>query len=257
MKTVYGPVPSWRLGNSLGIDPICRKACSFDCIYCQVGGTESKTAKRKNFVDGKKVERELQQALQKTKPDVITFSGMGEPTLAMNLGEITKTIRKNSNLPIAILTNSSLLYIQGVRKVLQELDIVCAKLDACNEKTFEKINKPVEGITFQQTFGGIKKLSKKFKGKLALQVMFVEENREKAEEIASAARELNPDEVQINTPLRSCPVKPLSRRELDAIKEKFSGLKTVSVYDAEKPDAKALDLNETMQRRPSEGKLNG
>ncbi|MBN1940642.1 MAG: radical SAM protein [Candidatus Diapherotrites archaeon] len=252
MKTVYGPVPSWRLGKSLGIDPICEKACSFDCIYCQVGRAESKIAKRKKFVDGKKVERELQQALQKTKPDTITFSGMGEPTLALNLAEIQEIARNNSDHPIAILTNSSLLSIKEVRKDLQAFDIVCAKLDACNSRLFQKINRPAEGITFEQTLGGIKKFRTGFNGKLALQVMFIAQNKGNAKDMALLAEEIKPDEIQINTPLRHCPVKPLSKKEIGLIKREFKGLNVVSVYDAKKPDAKALDLQETLQRRPSE-----
>ncbi len=252
MKTVYGPVPSWRLGRSLGIDPICEKACSFDCTYCQLGRTENKTAERKEFVGVGKVEEELQQALQKIKPDVITFSGMGEPTLALNLAEIAEMVRKNSSLPIAILTNSSLLYLEQVRKQLQAFDTVCAKLDACNEQLFQEINRPVPGISFEQTLAALKKFRKGFRGKLALQMMFVAQNGGKGKEMASLIGEMKADEVQVNTPLRKCPVKPLSRKEIGLIKEKFKGLNAISVYDAEKPVAKALDLRETLQRRPSE-----
>jgi wyosine [tRNA(Phe)-imidazoG37] synthetase (radical SAM superfamily) len=252
MKTVYGPVPSWRLGKSLGIDPVCEKTCSFDCVYCQLGGTENKKIERKKFVEEKKVEEELQQALQKIKPDVVTFSGMGEPTLALNLAEILDTVKKKAVQPVAVLTNSSLLSLEGVRKDLQGFDLVCAKLDACNSRLFEEINRPAKGIAFEQTLAGIKKFRKEFSGKLALQMMFVAQNKEKAREMASLAMEIKPDMVQINTPLRKCPVRPLSRKELGLIKKEFKGLNAISVYDAEMPDAKALDLQETLQRRPSE-----
>ena len=114
MKTVYGPVASWRLGNSLGIDPTCKNVCSFDCIYCQTGKKTHKTNERKKFVEEAKIEEELQQALEKTKPDVITFSGMGEQTLALNLAEFVKVVRKKPGLPVAILTNSSLIHLKKV-----------------------------------------------------------------------------------------------------------------------------------------------
>ncbi len=251
MKTVYGPVPSWRLGKSLGIDPVCKKVCSFDCIYCQVGRKIYKTSERKKFVEEKKVEKELKQVMKKTRPDIITFSGMGEPTLALNLTEIVESVKKKSNQPIAILTNSSLLYSKQVRKDLQAFDVVCAKFDACDEEMFQKINKPVKEISFKKVLNGIKKLRKEFAGKLALQMMFIEYNKNKAKEMALLARKINPDEVQINTPLRKCPVNPLSKKEIDLIKKEFKDLNAVSVYDAKKLDVKALDLKETQQRRPS------
>ncbi len=252
MKTVYGPVPSWRLGKSLGIDPVCKKTCSFDCVYCQIGKKTYKTSKRKKFVEDKKVEEELKQALQKTKPNTITFSGMSEPTLALNLAEIVKSVKKNSKQPIAILTNSSLFYSKQVRKDLQAFDIVCAKFDACNEELFQKINNPIKGINFKKVLIGIKKFRKEFTGKLALQMMFIAQNKNKAREMALLAKEIKPDEIQINTPLRKCSVKPLSKKEIDLIKKEFKGLNAISVYDVKKPEVKALDLKETQQRRPSE-----
>lgn len=252
MLSVYGPVPSWRLGRSLGIDVICgEKTCTFDCIYCQLGRTKNKTKKLQRFVETAKIESELEKALETAEADVITFSGSGEPTLAENLAEATETVRAKTDLPIAILTNSSLLYLESVRKSLSELDVVVAKLDAPNEEVFQKINKPVEGINFQQTLEGIKKMKKEFTGKkFCLQSMFVESNKRYAAEIASLAAEIEPDEVQIDTPIRKCPVKALPKKEIDEIKKGFSGLNVVSVYDAEKPVVKILDLVETKLRRP-------
>ena len=125
-----------------------------------------------------------------------------------------------------------------------------------DSSAFQKINRTVGGITVDQTLDGIKKFIKEFKGKLALQVMFLQENKEKGKEMAALAAAIKPDEVQINTPLRSCPAKPLSEKEIDLIKGEFKNLNAVSVYDAEKPVTRALDLQETLQRRPLEGKLN-
>ena len=250
MKPIYGPVPSWRLGRSLGIDSVCafNKICSFECIYCQLGKTITKTDKKKVFIDEKIVEKELKKV--KAKADIITLSGTGEPTLAKNLGEIIDAIRKNSKLPIAILTNSSLIYRKEVQKDLMKLDVVVAKLDAPNETLFKKINGPCKGITFKKVVDGIKSFRKQFKGKLALQMMFMDENKDYAAEMAKLARELKADEVQINTPLRPCAVAPLDKKEMDKIKKRFKGLNVVSVYDAEKPKVEVISMHETLIRRP-------
>lgn len=252
MNSVYGPVPSWRLGRSLGIDAICReKTCSFDCIYCQLGSTKHKTSKRKEFVGKEELETELKKALKRVKADIVTFSGTGEPTLASNLMELIETVKENTELPVAILTNSSLFNSSEVRKALKEFDLIVAKLDASNEETFKEVNRPLEGITFRDTLKGIKKIRKEFKeGRFALQSMFVEKNKGNAKEIAEIAREIQPDEIQIDTPLRPCGVKPLSRKEIQGIKKEFKGMNAVTVYEKKKPIVKVLDLKETRIRRP-------
>jgi len=253
MKTVYGPVPSWRFGRSLGIDPVCRlkeKVCSYDCIYCQLGKTRHKIIRRRKFIDASKVEKDLKQALKNAKADIITISGSSEPTLASNLGEIIKRIRKASDLPVAILTNASLFHIKEVRKELSGLDIVAAKLDAPDAELFRKINYPHKSITFRRLFNGIMKFRKEYKGKLALQMMFTKHNAGHAKQMAEIARKIKPDEIQLNTPLRPSPVKPLSRPEMEKIKKEFRGLNVVSVYDARKVEVLVLDLHETEARRP-------
>jgi len=253
MRIVYGPVPSWRLGRSLGVDPVCRKkkACSFDCTYCQLGRTENKTIKLENFVETGKLKEQLEEALKKTRADVVTFSGTGEPALAKNLGEMVEIVKQTTELPVAVLTNSSLLGLKSVRKNLQGIDILVAKLDAASEQTFRKVNNPVNGITLKKTVGGIKKARREFRGKkFALQCMFVKANEGEAGEIASLAREIEPDEVQIDTPLRPSPEKPLSKKAIKVISSEFTGLNSVNVYDVKKPVVRALDLNETLARRP-------
>jgi len=253
MKIVYGPVASWRLGRSLGVDLICspKKICSFNCTYCQLE-EEKPTTKRDTFVSIDKVEEELKNALEKTTPDVITLSGMGEPTLAENMSETIQVIRKLTKLPLAILTNSTMMYDKEAQENLRKLDIIVAKLDAPNEELFQRINRPAAGITFEKTLRGIKGTRKGFKGKLALQTMFVEENKGYAEELAALARDIQPDEVQINTPLRPCKVKPLSQKELDEIEKAFTGLNYISVYHTPKPMADPLDKMELIRRRREE-----
>jgi len=256
MKIVYGPVSSWRLGRSLGVDLICLKdkICSFDCIYCQLGKPYKKTAQRDTFVSINDMKRELIDALKATAPDVITFSGTGEPTLAENMDLAIKTIRKISKVPLAVLTNSSLLNRKDIRITLSKLDIVVAKLDASNEELFHRINHPADNITFIDTIEGIKKFKKIFTGRLALQIMFMYDNIQYAEEIAKLANDIKPEEVQINTPLRQCPIKPLTEKQLGHIQEKFRniGLNTISVYTSKKPKTTPLDKMELIKRRRME-----
>lgn len=250
MKIVYGPIASWRLGKSLGVDLICqeKKICSFDCSYCQLKGTENITTEKKAFVSINKIREELASALSKTTPDIITFSGMGEPTLASNMDEAINLIKGISNLPIAILTNSSLLYDKEVQNNLKKIDIIVAKLDAPNEELFQTISRPAEGITFEKTFNGIKSMKKQFSGKFALQMMFMKENKAYANDLADLAREIQPDEVQINTPLRLCNVQPLSKHELLEIEKKFTGLNTINVYTTPKPKTSPLNMSELYKR---------
>lgn len=237
MEIVYGPVSSWRLGRSLGIDPVCAegKICSFDCVYCSLGPTTGKTATRRVFVPTEQIAQALEKTVRKVKADAVTFSGTGEPTLAKNLGEAIEVAGAISGLPIAVLTNSSLMYRKDVREDLAKADIVKGKLDAPNEELFEKINRPHEGISFQAIVGGMKRFREEFKGKFALEVMFTSKNRAFSKEIAAVAKAIKPDEIQINTPLRPSPVRPLTRQELKEVQKSFQGLIFRSVYGAKKP----------------------
>jgi wyosine [tRNA(Phe)-imidazoG37] synthetase (radical SAM superfamily) len=254
MKIVYGPIASWRLGRSLGIDLVCKpnKICSFDCIYCQLENTEKITSERNQFVDIKNVENELKKALEIRKPDVITLSGMGEPTLATNINDAIELIRGLTDIPLAILTNSSLFYNENVQNSLCKLDIIVAKLDAPNQEIFQKINQPAKGVTFEKTIEGIKSLRRKFNGKFALQIMFINENKDYVKEIVQCVKEIKPDEIQINTPLRPCKIKPLSEKELDEIEKAFVGLNTLTVFKSPRPKTDPLDKMELIKRRRME-----
>jgi len=255
MKSVYGPVPSWRLERSLGIDVIAReKTCSFDCVYCQLGRTKNKTCKLQEFISIKRLEKDLTKVINKVKADYITFSGMGEPTLASNLGQAIDLVRGLSDIPIAILTNSSFFWRKELRKALSKLDFIVAKLDAPDEKLLREINKPVKDITFDKILDGIKTVRKEFTGKFALQMMFIDKNKNHAFELANLAREIEPDEVQIDTPTRPCIIKPLNPEEIKKIKSEFKGLNAISVYEAKRPKVKILDKAEYSIRRPEHWK---
>ena len=240
-KYIYGPVPSWRLGRSLGIDPISsdKKICTFDCAYCQLGFASPFSNERKVYVKTEKIIGELKK-LSYVKIDYITFSGMGEPTLAKNLGELIRAIKKLRKEKIAVLTNASLLDRKDVRDELSAADFVIAKLDAPSQALFGRINKASSGTRFDDIVDGIKKFAKVYKRRFGLQIMFIEENRDKAKEMASLAKEIQPHEVQINTPLRPCAAGALPKRDISKIKKAFlamPGFKAdvITVYEV-RPD---------------------
>lgn len=250
---IYGPVASWRLGRSLGIDLLSTKGktCSFDCIYCQLGKTVHPLTERKQFVSLDKLTLELKKA-RGIPADYATFSGLGEPTLASNLGEAIRLVKATLGLPVAVLTNSSLMAREDVCHDLSLADVVVAKVDAPNEKLFQQINRPIIRQTIDETLRALKLFSKEYRGKLALQMMFVEENKGYAPPMAKIAEQLLPDEVQINTPLRPCAVQPLSPEEIAIVQRAFSGQKgVVTVYESPRLEATPLNQEETLLRRPT------
>ncbi len=241
-KYIYGPVPSWRLGSSLGIDLLSQeeKICNFDCIYCQLGQTKKHTIERKIYVPLEKVIKEL-EALPNVGLDYITFSGRGEPTLAENLGEAIKAIKLIRKVPVAVLTNSSLMDKENVRNELSLADFVIAKLDAYSPESLQAINNPHYDIEFASIIDGIKEFKRSYQGKLALQIMFIDKNKSDVNKLIYLTNYIKPEEVQINTPLRPCNIKLLSKEEIFKIKKSFTAtckgefcgreLNIISVYD--------------------------
>jgi wyosine [tRNA(Phe)-imidazoG37] synthetase (radical SAM superfamily) len=249
---IYGPVSSWRLGRSLGIDLLSTqgKTCSFDCVYCQLGMTVHPGVDRKEFISLDRLAREL-KIVEGTAADYATFSGMGEPSLASNLGEAIRLVKSALKLPVAVLTNSSLIPKEDVRRELALADVVVAKVDAPTEELFRKINRPIGGQTLAGILKALQLFREEYHGKLALQMMFVEANRDYAADMAKIAEQLSPDEVQINTPLRPCGVTPLTAKEVAAIEREFSNFQDLfTVYGALKPEVMPFDLSETLRRRP-------
>ncbi len=253
-RYIYGPVPSWRLGASLGVDPLSQgeKICSFDCVYCQLGRTRVYSVERKSYVTPEAVCHELKH-LPDVPVDFITISGRGEPTLAANLGPIIEGIKNTRREPVAILTNSSMLQHRDVRKDLLNVDFVVAKLDAFSPESLQRVNRPAPGIAFEQILNGLKEFRHSYGGRLALQVMFIDANQDGAAELAALAQDIHPDEVQINTPLRPSGVEPLSEGALAAIKRLFKGMqgtKVIRVYESPvKTGVHPLSGEDTLRRR--------
>ena len=250
-KYLYGPVPSWRLGSSLGVDPISQKnkICSFGCVYCQLGQTKEYSTERKVFIPSGEIVSEIRALPPGLQIDYITFSGAGEPTLALNLGEMIRAVKKERNEKTAVITNSSLLSWPDVMADVSEADFVIAKFDACSQEGFVSINNPAAGVTFEKIISSLSAFRKFYKKKFALQIMFIDENKAYAAKIAEIARHIKPDEVQLNTPLRPCGVKPVLRSEMERIEKIFKMQNTISVYKAEKKQVESISSKDTLKRR--------
>ncbi len=249
-KYIYGPVGSWRLGISLGIDLLSqeKKICSFDCVYCQIGKTGIFSCERKIFVPTEQVIKELQQ-VRDVKIDYFTFSGRGEPTLAKNLKEVAVWIKNNKKGKCALLTNSSTIPDRSLWEDLLTMDLISFKIDAATQETFEKINRPCCNIKLESIIEAIKEFKKVYRGIFTIQTMFTHENRKEAHSIAQICREINPDIVFLNTPLRDSPVAALSKEEFASIEKFFDGIAHLSVYGVEKMDVKPISMPDTVKRR--------
>ncbi|MDP2922315.1 MAG: radical SAM protein [Candidatus Omnitrophota bacterium] len=208
MSYFYGPVPSRRLGFSLGVNLLPKKICTFDCIYCQLGKTNRKSIKRFNYVDSDKFKKALKKIISKhPKIDYITISGCGEPTLHKNLDRIILVIRKvtQNKYPICVITNSSLLYRKDVRQELFGADLLMPSLDAFTPRLFRKIDRPHRDITIHKIVDGLAKLRKEFKGKIWLEIMLVggiNDTLAEARKLKKVIIKINPDKVQLNLPVR-------------------------------------------------------
>ena len=205
-KYLYGPVPSRRLGLSLGVDIVPLKVCTLNCVYCQLGRTTQKSVERKDFVATDAVLAELKERLAEgLQADFITISGSGEPTLNAKLGELIDGIRAITDIPIAIITNGTLLHRQDVRADCAKADVVLPSLDAGDEQGFQKVNRPHKDISIEKLISGLCKFRQEFAGRLWLEVFLVEGLNTDAEQIAkikAAIALIRPDKVQLNTAVR-------------------------------------------------------
>lgn len=201
---VFGPVPSRRLGRSLGVDLVPFKTCSYDCIYCQLGRTTSKTIERKEWVPLERIVAQLKNRLW-TKPDHITLSGSGEPTLHSQVGELIARIKALTDTPVAVLTNGSLLWREEMRRELLRADLVVPSLDAGDETMFQFVNRPHEEVSFERMLDGLVAFRQEFPGQYWLEVMVVDGHtatRSEIAKLAGCAHRIQPDRVQLNTVTR-------------------------------------------------------
>jgi wyosine [tRNA(Phe)-imidazoG37] synthetase (radical SAM superfamily) len=206
LSAIYGPVKSWRFGRSLGIDPIGYvSTCSFNCVYCQLGKIQEQTSIRRIFVPTSQLLQELQAIApwQYLDIDVITVSGSGEPTLALNLAEIITVIKKFVKRPIVVLTNGTKLDDSTVRSALALADIVSVKLDAVSSNQLRRINQPLATIDLPEIIGGIKDFRREYPGLMAIQTMVLSAwTQEMQADYIEIVTQLHPDEIQLNIPSR-------------------------------------------------------
>ncbi len=206
-QAVFGPVPSRRLGLSLGVDLLHPKTCTLDCVYCELGRTTRHTTQRDRYRDPRLVLAEVEKRLAELDypPDYITLAGSGEPTLHQDLGLVLRELKKLSPAKLAVLTNSTLCPDPKVRADLTEADVVVPSLDAASQAVFKKINRPANGLQINAIIGALEDLRVEFPGQIWLEVLFVEGFNDTPQEIrgiVEAAGRIRPDKVQLNTIIR-------------------------------------------------------
>ncbi len=208
MNYVFGPVPSRRLGQSLGIDTIPLKTCNWNCVYCQLGRTVPLRNERKEYVPRQEILDEVEQALAAHRPDEIdwvTFVGSGEPTLHSKIGWLIRQVKARTEKPVAVITNGALLSLPEVRQELSVADAVLPTLDAGNAALYRKINRPHPDITFERHLQGLIDFRQEYHGKLWVEVMLVRglnDSEQALTELAAVLKRVQPDEVHILQPTR-------------------------------------------------------
>jgi wyosine [tRNA(Phe)-imidazoG37] synthetase (radical SAM superfamily) len=222
-KYFYGPVPSRRLGLSYGVDIVPFKVCTLDCIYCQLGKSTDLTIERSNYGPIEPILSELKEILSKglLKTEFITIAGSGEPTLNLQLGKLIESIKKITDIPVAILTNGTLFYKEDVRVDCAKADVVIPSLDAGDAETFQKVNRPHRDINIENLISGLSEFRNDFAGQIWLEVFFVEGLNAKSEQIAkirNAIDRIRPDKVQLNTAVRPTAEPNLKRLDIETLR---------------------------------------
>lgn len=204
MKYVFGPVPSRRMGRSLGVSPIPRKTCNYSCIYCQLGRTDKMTNRRQAFFPLEDILAEFDRHGEDNY-DVVTVVGEGEPTLYSRLGELLAALKSRTQKPVAVITNGALLYDPQVRQELMEADIVLPSLDSCDEKTFRRVDRPFGQLDFARVAQGLVDFSQAYTGRLYLEIMLMDginDDEASLEGFARLLKDIRYDRLYINTPVR-------------------------------------------------------
>jgi wyosine [tRNA(Phe)-imidazoG37] synthetase (radical SAM superfamily) len=261
MSHLFGPVPSRRLGLSLGVDLVPPKTCTFDCLYCEVGRTTHLTRRRQAY-RVQEIIRELEDYLASPPSalDYVTLAGSGEPTLNLGLGEIVAAVKRLSPTPVAILTNGSLFYLPEVRAEAAGADVILPSLDAGREETFRRLNRPHPDLTLDLVVAGLKALRREYAGQIWLEIMVLKDLNDREEELTALKgllRELAPDKVQLNTavrPVADQAAQPLTPEEMAAVARFLGeGVEVVAASRQCSPERLALkdrDVLDMLARRP-------
>lgn len=263
VRYVYGPVPSRRLGRSLGVDLVPFKVCTYDCIYCQLGRTTNRTLERAEYVPAEDVLAELDRNLERGGvPDYITLAGSGEPTLHSGIGRVIERIRERTKVPVAVLTNGSLLWMKEVQDDLMAADLVLPSLDAGDERLFRTVNRPHEGISFECMVDGMAEFTRRFPKEVWLEVLLLAGMTgmpSEVKKIAALASLIGPARIQLNTAVRP-PVEDFALSvppdEMQALKGFFPEPVDIICDHAESrrvvplPPVREEDILALLRRRP-------
>jgi wyosine [tRNA(Phe)-imidazoG37] synthetase (radical SAM superfamily) len=251
------------LGRSLGVDLVPHKICTYDCIYCQVGKTTEKTLLRKEYIPKDEVLEEVKTFLSKRDSpiDHISLSGSGEPTLHSKIRSVIEGIKEMTSIPVAVLTNGSLLFLEEVREDLIPSDIVLPSLDAVSTDVFSRINRPSRGLTVEKMIDGLVEFRKAYKGRIWLEILFckgVNDSESELLQMKKTADRIRPDLIHLNTVVRP-PSDPsaisLGQKEMEEIRSFFGGKASViSEFDRHLLPTPERDLKDEilriLRRRP-------
>ncbi len=260
-KHIFGPVPSRRLGLSLGVDIVPLKTCTLSCLYCQVGKTPVQTIDRMEYVKTDDILSELRDYFSThTKPDWVTFSGSGEPTLNSGIGEIIDGVKEITDTPVCVITNGTLLWMPEVRKDILKADAVMPSLDAALEPSFTKICQPHPELNIGRILDGLVAFRNEYSGKIWLEILFVNginDTEEDIDALVSAAQKISPDSIQLNTVVRppaETSAGPLDFKRLDSIREKFGEKAEIIASFKNKQNIDRMttadEIREYLKRRP-------
>ena len=237
-KYIYGPIPSRRLGLSLGVSPIPKKFCNYSCVYCQIGVTHNLTNTRREFFPLEDIINEFKRYISSDKNfDVVSIVGEGEPTLYNKLGELIISLKKLTDKPIAVITNTGLLYDKNVQEELLNADIVLPSMDFFSQESFKALHRPYGRLDFQKSYNGLVEFSKKFKGELWLEVMLIEDinsSKEDLLKLKELIKNINYSKIYINTAVRPPAeswVKPASKETIDFAVELLDGISIDNLSD--------------------------
>ena len=233
LKYIFGPVPSRRLGESLGVSPIPEKTCNYSCVYCQLGRTNKRIAKRDEYIPLEKILEEFDSIENvDSKCDVITIVGEGEPTLYSRLGDLIIELQLRTSKPIAVITNGALLRDEEVRNELMSADIVLPSLDSINEYMYKRVDRPHGSLNYSDVYNGLIQFSKDYKGQLYLEVMLMDginDSIEDLKEFKKLCSNIRYDRLYINTPVRPPAEKSVRESSKEAIKNAVEILGGISI----------------------------
>lgn len=249
-KHVFGPVPSRRLGISLGVDLVVPKSCNMNCVFCECGATPKLSTERKRFKDPEEVKEEIARAIKEVTPDYITFSGSGEPTLSTDIGDIIKWIKAHTKIKVCVITNSLLLADKKVVEEIKDADLIIPTLNSVDDKIFKKINRP-GNVNISQVMKGLENLSEIYRGEVYLETFIIEglnDSDEHTDRMSEFIKKIRVTKIQLNSLDRMGAedwVKPASMKTLERIKARYreNGIDNVEIVGKMKEHQEKLAMD--------------